>query len=249
MPAAKTASPRQDLVIHISDLTKNFHMGDTIVHALKGISFDLKPGDYMAIMGTSGSGKSTLLNILGCLDNPSSGHYFLDGIDVAGMNDGELSAVRRKKFGFIFQSFNLISQLSVLENIEVPLFYQGWTEKESRARSLELANMVGLGHRLDHKPTELSGGQRQRVAIARALANHPRIILADEPTAALDSERAGVVMDLLRKVAAEQGAAVLVVTHDEKIFDRFDQMFYLRDGMLADMDGPHTKPNGLAQQH
>lgn len=237
MPASTPASPRQDLVIHISNLAKNFHMGDTIVHALKGISFDLKHGDYVAIMGTSGSGKSTLLNILGCLDNPSSGHYFLEGTDVAGMHDGELSAVRRKKFGFIFQSFNLISQLSVLENIEVPLFYQGWTEKESRARSLELANRVGLGHRLDHKPTELSGGQRQRVAIARALANDPAIIFADEPTGNLDSATGKEIMQVLDTLSA-QGRTIILVTHERSIAEHARRTIHLIDGNI-DSDERH----------
>ena len=136
-------------------------MGDTVVHALKGLSFAMMPGDYIAIMGTSGSGKSTLLNILGCLDTPTYGEYFLEGEDVAHMNDRQLSDIRGRKFGFIFQSFNLIAQLTVLENIEVPLFYQGWTESASRQRSLELAKLVGLEHRMNHRPNELSGGQRQ----------------------------------------------------------------------------------------
>lgn len=228
----------KDLVIHIRDLTKNFYMGDTIVHALRGISFDLKHGDYMAIMGTSGSGKSTLLNILGCLDNPSSGHYFLEGTDVAKMNDGELSAVRRKKFGFIFQSFNLISQLTVLENVEVPLFYQGWTEKESRNRSMELANMVGLGHRLDHKPTELSGGQRQRVAIARALANDPAIIFADEPTGNLDSTTGKEIMQVLDTLSA-QGRTIILVTHERTIAEHARRIINLIDGNI-DSDEIHT---------
>lgn len=207
-------------------------MGDTTVQALKGISISLERGDYMSIMGTSGSGKSTLLNILGCLDPPTAGNYFLDGTNVAHMNDGQLSAVRRKKFGFIFQSFNLISQLTVLENIEVPLFYQGWTEKMSRERSLHLANQVGLGDRLNHRPTELSGGQRQRVAIARALANEPALIFADEPTGNLDSKTGIEIMQILDDLAA-QGRSIILVTHERSIAEHAKRLIHLADGLIA----------------
>jgi len=218
-------------VIQISDLTKNFQMGDTVVHALKGISFDLAHGEYMSIMGTSGSGKSTLLNILGCLDVPSSGQYILDGLPVAKMNDNQLSAVRRKKIGFIFQSFNLLGQLSVLENISVPLFYQGWTEKDSRARSKELAEMVGLGHRLTHRPTELSGGQCQRVAIARALANEPALIFADEPTGNLDSATGREIMQILDELAS-QGRSIILVTHERDVAEHARRIIHLIDGLI-----------------
>ncbi len=222
----------QKYVIRIENLTKNFQMGDTTVQALKGITFSLERGDYMSIMGTSGSGKSTLLNILGCLDVPSGGKYFLDGVNVAHMNDGQLSAMRRKKFGFIFQSFNLISQLTVLENIEVPLFYQGWTEKKSRERSLFLANQVGLGHRLHHRPTELSGGQRQRVAIARALANEPALIFADEPTGNLDSRTGLEIMQILDDLAAH-GRSIILVTHERSIAEHAKRIVHLSDGLIA----------------
>lgn len=226
-----TEKSADNLVIRIKDLTKNFQMGDTVVHALKGISFDLEHGAYMSIMGTSGSGKSTLLNILGCLDVPTSGQYYLDGLTVATMNDGQLSAVRRKKIGFIFQSFNLLGQLSVLENISVPLFYQGWSERDSRARSTKLAKMVGLGHRLSHRPTELSGGQCQRVAIARALANEPSLIFADEPTGNLDSATGQEIMQILDELAA-QGRSIILVTHELDVAEHAKRIIRLVDGLI-----------------
>ena len=207
-------------------------MGDTVVHALKGLSFAMMPGDYMAIMGTSGSGKSTLLNILGCLDNPTSGRYLLEGQDVAHLNDRQLSDIRGRKFGFIFQSFNLIGQLTVLENIEVPLFYQGWTEGDSRRRSLELAKMVGLEHRINHRPNELSGGQRQRVAIARALANNPAIIFADEPTGNLDHATGIEIMQVLDELAA-QGHSIILVTHERAIAEHAPRILHIVDGLIA----------------
>ena len=207
-------------------------MGDTVVHALKGLSFAMMPGDYMAIMGTSGSGKSTLLNILGCLDTPTQGEYYLEGKNVAHMNDHQLSDIRGRKFGFIFQSFNLISQLTVLENIEVPLFYQGWTESASRKRSLELAKMVGLEHRVSQRPNELSGGQRQRVAIARALANDPAIIFADEPTGNLDHATGIEIMQVLDHLA-EQGHSIILVTHERAIAEHAPRILHIVDGMIA----------------
>ena len=219
-------------VIQIEDLHRDFPMGDTVVHALKGLSFAMMPGDYMAIMGTSGSGKSTLLNILGCLDNPTSGRYLLEGQDVAHLNDRQLSDIRGRKFGFIFQSFNLIGQLTVLENIEVPLFYQGWTEGDSRRRSLELAKMVGLEHRINHRPNELSGGQRQRVAIARALANNPAIIFADEPTGNLDHATGIEIMQVLDELAA-QGHSIILVTHERAIAEHAPRILHIVDGLIA----------------
>lgn len=208
-------------------------MGDTVVHALKGLDFALEQGGYMSIMGTSGSGKSTLLNILGCLETLSSGEYRLDGVNVAHMDDNQLSDIRGKKFGFIFQSFNLIPQLSVLENIEVPLFYQDWPERESRARALELAETVGLGHRLEHRPAELSGGQRQRVAIARALANNPSVIFADEPTGNLDQETGREIMQVLDDLA-RQGRTIILVTHELAIARHARRMIRLVDGKIVE---------------
>lgn len=215
----------------MEDLTKDYPMGDDIVHALRGISFVLRRGEYLAIMGTSGSGKSTLLNVLGCLDSPTSGRYLVEGIDVARMTDAELSALRRTRFGFIFQSFNLIPQISVIENIEVPLFYQGWHERESRQRAIELAQRVGLGHRLKHRPPELSGGQRQRVAIARALANDPSVILADEPTGNLDSHTGSEIMQILNELA-EQGRTIVLVTHERTVADHAHRVLHLSDGVV-----------------
>lgn len=219
-------------VIRVEGLTKTYPMGDETVYALRGLSFSLHTGEYIAIMGTSGSGKSTLLNILGCLDTPSEGSYYLEGRGVAHMNDYELSAVRRERFGFVFQSFNLIPQITVIENIEVPLFYQGWHERESEKRARELAERVGLGHRLKHRPAELSGGQRQRVAIARALANNPALILADEPTGNLDSNTGREIMVILDHLAA-QGRTIVLVTHERGIAEHAQRIIHLIDGDIS----------------
>ncbi|NLF15795.1 MAG: ABC transporter ATP-binding protein [Lentisphaerae bacterium] len=220
-----------DEVIRMVDLTKDYPMGDSVVHALRGISFVLRRGEYLSIMGSSGSGKSTLLNILGCLDTPTHGQYLVEGIDVAKLDDDQLSALRRTRFGFIFQSFNLIPQISVLENIEVPLFYQGRHERESRQRATELAERVGLGHRLRHRPPELSGGQRQRVAIARALANDPSVILADEPTGNLDSKTGTEIMRILDELSA-QGRTIILVTHERRIAEHAQRILSVSDGAV-----------------
>lgn len=220
-----------DEVIRLEDLKKEYRMGDNVVHALRGITFSLERGDYMAIMGHSGSGKSTLLNILGCLDQPTSGRYLVGGVDAARMSDGELSALRREKFGFVFQSFNLIRQLSVVENIELPLFYMGWTQRRCRDRSSELAEKVGLAKRLHHRPYELSGGQQQRVAIARALSNNPSVILADEPTGNLDSQTGDEIMEMLDDLA-EAGRTIILVTHERDIAEHAHRIIYLMDGQI-----------------
>jgi putative ABC transport system ATP-binding protein len=212
-------------------LTKDYLMGDTVVQALRGISFDVPRGDYVAIMGHSGSGKSTLLNILGCLDTPTSGNYLIGGRNVSHFNDNELSQLRRERFGFVFQSFNLISQLTVLENIEVPMFYKGVPEAEGRQRAQMLADMVGLGSRMGHRPTELSGGQRQRVAIARALANQPDVIFADEPTGNLDSRTGEEIMAIFRGLSAG-GSTIVLITHESDIAAHADRMIYLVDGEI-----------------
>ncbi len=230
--AAADKQSLPDEVLRLTDIKKEFVMGDTVVRALKGISFSMKRGDYVSIMGTSGSGKSTLLNILGCLDTPTSGEYLLDGVNVANMNDKELSVVRGQKFGFIFQSFNLIGQLTVLENIEVPLFYQGWDEKSCRARSLMLAKLVGLEHRMGHRPNELSGGQRQRVAIARALSNEPSMIFADEPTGNLDHATGLEIMAVLDKLAAE-GRSIILVTHERAVAEHAQRILTIKDGLVV----------------
>jgi putative ABC transport system ATP-binding protein len=225
-------------IIRLQNITKIYHVGSEDVHALEGVSLEIDKNEYVAIMGPSGSGKSTLMNIIGCLDTPTSGLYELNGINVSEMNDNELAKIRNKEIGFVFQTFNLLARSDVLHNVELPLIYGGIGSTERKRLAKDSIARVGLTERIHHKPNELSGGQRQRVAIARALANRPRIILADEPTAALDSKRAQIVMDLLRKLAQDRDAAVIAVTHDEKIFDRFDRIYMLRDGRLEDVQGP-----------
>ena len=226
-------------LVTISNLSKSFGQGDARVDALKQVTLQVYAGQVVGLLGPSGSGKSTLLNIIGCILEPSSGRMELDGQVVYDGKwlQGDLRRLRLDRIGFIFQFHNLLPFLNAIENVAVVLEIANTSAMSARQRALELLSYLQVEHRCETMPSRLSEGETQRVAIARALANRPHIILADEPTAALDSERAGVVMDLLRKVAAEQGAAVLVVTHDEKIFDRFDQIFYLRDGMLTEMNG------------
>jgi putative ABC transport system ATP-binding protein len=219
-------------VIELVGVEKHYQMGDTLVKALQGIDLRIDPGDYISILGPSGCGKSTLLNILGCLDQPSVGRYFLDGQDVSQLSDDDLSQVRGKKLGFIFQSYNLIQQLTVVENIEVPLYYQGVPERESRHVAVELARRVGLGKRLDHRPTELSGGQQQRVAIARALSNDPAVILADEATGNLDSKSGSDILEIFDALNAE-GKTLILITHDESMADRTSRTIRLKDGAVA----------------
>ena len=230
-------------LVTISNLNKSFGQGDARVDALKQVTLQVYAGQVVGLLGPSGSGKSTLLNIIGCILEPSSGRMELDGQVVYDGKwlQGDLRRLRLDRIGFIFQFHNLLPFLNAIENVAVVLEIANTSAMSARQRALELLSYLQVEHRCETMPSRLSGGEAQRVAIARALANRPHIILADEPTAALDSERAGVVMDLLRKVAAEQGAAVLVVTHDEKIFDRFDQIFYLRDGMLTEMNGTENK--------
>jgi putative ABC transport system ATP-binding protein len=215
------------------DLAKSYRMGaDMVVEALRGVSLRIEEGEYLAIMGASGSGKSTLLNLLGCLDRPTSGRYLLGGEDVSQLSDGELSEVRGRRIGFVFQSFNLIPQLSALDNIEVPLFYQGMHRRERRRQATALAEQVGLGQRARHKPMELSGGEQQRVAIARALANDPLIILADEPTGNLDSKTGLDILTIFDDLAS-RGRTLIVVTHDENIARRTHRTVRLADGRVV----------------
>ena len=218
-------------ILEMRDLCKSYFIGDGELKVLKNINISITPGEYVAIMGPSGSGKSTLLNMIGCLDRPTSGEYFLGGAGVSTLDDDDLSSIRGARIGFIFQSFNLISQLNIIENIQVPMFYQGLTEHESAERAVELANMVGLGHRLKHRPTELSGGQQQRVAIARALSNDPLIILADEPTGNLDSSSGSEILDILHGLH-EQGKTLIAVTHDEGIARESERVVRLFDGAI-----------------
>ena len=219
-------------VISIRDLKKVYQLGgEADFYALAGVDLDVMPGEYVAIMGSSGSGKSTLLNLLGCLDRPTAGAYFLGGDDVALLDDDALSHVRGQRLGFIFQSYNLIPQLTVLENIEVPLFYQGMDNAAGRTRCKELATLVGLDGRLKHRPKQLSGGQQQRVAIARALVNDPLLILADEPTGNLDSATEKDVLDLIDKLHGE-GRTIVMVTHDEHVAAHADRIIHMKDGKI-----------------
>lgn len=225
---------RQSPLVHVRSVSKHFGEGETRVDALREVSLEVYPGQVVALLGPSGSGKTTLLNVIGCILEPSSGWVNLDGEVVYDGQwlRGDLRKLRLEKVGFIFQFHNLLPFLNSTDNVAVVLSLAGLDTTEAKKRAVELLDYLEVGHRKDAMPANLSGGEAQRVAIARALANRPRIILADEPTAALDSQRAGIVMDLLRKVAAEQEAAILAVTHDEKIFDRFDHIFHLRDGRL-----------------
>ena len=218
-------------IVQFDNVRKTYQMGMVIVEALRDVTFDIHGGEYISIMGPSGCGKSTLLNLLGCLDRPTSGRYLLGSEDVSGMDDDDLSAVRGARLGFIFQSYNLIQQLTVIENIEVPLYYQSQPEDESRARATELARRVGLEHRLNHKPFELSGGQQQRVAIARALVNDPLVILADEPTGNLDSSSGKEILNVFDDLH-QQGKTIILVTHDENISRHAKRAIRLRDGQI-----------------
>ena len=232
-PAAATAENK--LLAELRDLRRHYQMGSTVVRALDGIDWQVKSGEYWAIMGRSGSGKSTMLNILGCLDRPTGGEYLLGGTPVSTLNDNQLSEIRGERLGFIFQSFNLIPQLSVLENLEVPLFYQGTPRKIAHERAEKYATRVGLADRLDHRPAELSGGQQQRVAIARAMMNEPLLLLADEPTGNLDSSTEDEILRLFEELVHE-GKTVIVVTHAEKVAGRAQKTLRLKDGKVERID-------------
>jgi putative ABC transport system ATP-binding protein len=218
-------------MISLKGLVKNYMVGTQIVEALRGIDLVIKKGEYVAIMGPSGSGKSTLMNILGALDTPSSGHYYLNGTDVSQMVDNDLAVIRNKEIGFIFQTFNLLPRYDALENVILPLIYGGVPKHERRERGLNVLEKVGLSDRVTHKPNELSGGQRQRVAVARALVNNPSIILADEPTGNLDSKTSVDIMNLIRDIH-ELGNTIIVVTHEEDIAMRAQRIIRLLDGHI-----------------
>jgi putative ABC transport system ATP-binding protein len=219
-------------LITLEDISRVYETGDVLVRALDGVSLEICEGEFVAVMGSSGSGKSTLMNILGCLDRPTAGRYFLDGREVSRLDRSELAVVRNRVLGFVFQSFNLLTRTSALENVELPLLYQGIGTKERHARARASLSRVGLQDRADHHPNQLSGGQQQRVAIARALVGRPRVILADEPTGNLDVKNSGIVFDLLTRLAKDHGQAVVLVTHNPDIANRCDSVRPMRDGLF-----------------
>lgn len=218
-------------MLQVEELSKVYVSGKIKVQALKGVSFAVTKGEFVAIMGPSGSGKSTLLHLLGCFDHPTSGRYKLNGINVAGLNDDQLAKIRNKYIGFVFQQFNLLSRATILQNVEIPLIYAGINKKRRLEIAREMLEKVGLEHRLDHLPTEISGGQRQRVAIARALAINPSLILADEPTGNLDSQTSAEIMDLFHELN-NQGQTIILVTHEEDIARHAKRRIYLVDGEI-----------------
>jgi putative ABC transport system ATP-binding protein len=218
-------------IITIKDLQRFYTMGTTVVKALQSVSLDIYPNEYVALMGASGSGKSTLMNLLGCLDTPTGGEYWLDGERVSSMNDSELAEIRNKYIGFVFQTFNLLPRLSSLDNVALPLVYAGWNRTKRQARAKEVLGLVGLGDRVHHKPNELSGGQRQRVAIARALVNNPSIILADEPTGNLDTKTSVEIMEIFENLH-KNGNTIILVTHEPDIAEHAHRIVRLRDGLV-----------------
>lgn len=226
--------------IQIRDMTKSYLLGGETVHALNHITLDIAKGEFLAIIGPSGSGKSTLMNMLGCLDQPDSGTYLLEEREIGKMNENELAVIRNQKIGFVFQNFNLLTKLTALENVELPMIYRGISVKERRERALECLDMVGLKERAGHLPTQLSGGQQQRVAIARALSGEPSIILADEPTGALDSQTSKEIIQMMKGLN-EHGNTIILITHDLSIAKQTRRMVRIQDGKLFESGG---EPNG-----
>ena len=223
-------------VVKLEDVHKIYTMGNNVVNALAGVTVSFKAGSFWALMGQSGSGKSTMLNLVGCLDRPTRGRCLIDGEDIAHLDDDKLSDLRLRRLGFVFQSFNLIAQLTVQENIELPLFYLGWDPRKSADRAAELAELVGLGDRLDHRPNQLSGGQQQRVSIARSLANDPPILLADEPTGNLDSATGAQIITLLHKLN-DEGRTIIMVTHTPEIAAHARSRLIMKDGRIERIEG------------
>ena len=222
-----------EVVLRLNDIRKTYNTGELAVNVLKGISFEIRRGQFVGIVGTSGSGKSTMLNILGMLDVPTSGSYLLEDINVETLTDQEQATIRNRKIGFIFQSFNLFPYLTIEQNIEVPMIYNRVSRRVRRARALELAKQVGLGHRLGHRPTQLSGGECQRVAVARSLGNHPTFLLADEPTGNLDEKTGNEIMNLFHRLHREQNVTIVMVTHNPLFEPHYDQVIRLRDGLVV----------------
>jgi len=224
-------SKMNETVVKLENVKKIYIMDEVEVPALRGITLEIRKGEFVSIMGPSGSGKSTIMHLIGCLDRPTSGRVFIDGKDVSKLSDDTLAKIRRKKIGFVFQQFNLIPRLTALENVELPMWFAGIKKVERVRKAAELLELVDLGHRLKHKPTELSGGERQRVSLARALANNPEIILADEPTGNLDSKSGDEIIKLLEKMNKE-GRTIVLVTHDPEYGTRAGRMIKLRDGLI-----------------
>ncbi|MBU2561318.1 MAG: ABC transporter ATP-binding protein [Nanoarchaeota archaeon] len=220
-------------VIRIKDVWKIYRMGEVEVPALRGLNLEIKKGEFVAVMGPSGSGKSTAMNMIGCLDIPTKGKIFLDSRDISHLSESDLAQIRGKKIGFIFQQFNLIGTLTALENVMLPMTFQGIPSSQRKERGVELLEMVELGDRMEHKPTELSGGQQQRVAIARALANDPEVILADEPTGNLDSKTGGIVLDFLKRLHSTKCKTIVMVTHDANVAEHAERIEFLRDGSIV----------------
>ncbi len=228
-------------VLHLERVTRDYPLGKTIVHALRGIDIIVYKGEIIAVMGPSGSGKSTLLHIIGALDTPTGGRALIDGTDLTSLSERALTRLRGQRIGFVFQTFNLIPTLSAQMNVELPMIFQRVPRRARAARARELLRHVGLGDRISHRPNELSGGERQRVAIARALANNPEIILADEPTGNLDSESGGTILELLKKLSHDDGKTVVIVTHDPDAAAVADRIVRLRDGrVIEEKEGPHV---------
>jgi putative ABC transport system ATP-binding protein len=225
-------TPLPDVIILTHKLTREYDMGGEVVHALRGVSLQIKRNEYVAVMGPSGSGKSTFMNLVGCLDTPTAGEYWLNGQKVSDLDDDQLARIRNKEIGFVFQTFNLLPRATALHNVELPLIYAGLAAKERRAQAARALDRVGLSDRKDHKPNELSGGQRQRVAIARALVNEPSILLADEPTGNLDSTTSAEIMDVFRDLH-DQGQTIVMVTHERDIAAHAARVVTLRDGLIA----------------
>jgi putative ABC transport system ATP-binding protein len=231
-PELRAASaPEVQPVIRVEDVHKYYDLGETKVHALRGVNLEIAPGEFVAIMGASGSGKSTFMNLLGCLDTPSSGHYYLEGVDVAQLEKKELASIRNRKLGFVFQGFNLLARTTALENVELPTLYAHLPKEERLERAKRALEMVGLGERMEHFPSQLSGGQQQRVAIARALVNQPSILLADEPTGNLDSRTSVEIMQIFQDLN-DQGLTVVLVTHEADIAHYAKRSIVFRDGKI-----------------